>query len=50
MTLLQALGLEPADYERPGSSGYGTPLTAGKTKSIDYDFDTLGDVLPAIRA
>jgi hypothetical protein len=53
VTLLQALGLSPADYEVTPGEGYGDISTVGKSASafaIDYDFAAVDEVLPDIRA
>jgi hypothetical protein len=50
VTLLQAFGLAPSDYER-GGPGYGSYSTAGKTTSahaIDYDASQFGAPLPGL--
>ena len=47
---LQSFGLEPADYERNGTPGYGSIETVGKsasTHAIDYNFNNIGDPLPS---
>lgn len=52
VTVLQAMGLAPADYERSGQRGYGSTSTAGKSANewpVDYDLNAIGDVLPGIR-
>jgi hypothetical protein len=51
VTILQAFGLEPAEYERNGTSGYGSIETVGKsanTHAIDYDFSQIGNPLPHV--
>jgi hypothetical protein len=51
VTLLQAFGLTPEDYERGGSPGYGAIETVGKDPNlhaIDYDMTKLGDPLPEV--
>ena len=53
VTLLQAFGLEPSDYEplNHGEAGYGSTSTAGKSASshaIDYDFGQVGAPLPDV--
>jgi hypothetical protein len=51
VTLLQAFGLSPEDYERPGEPGYGSYSTVGKTTdlhAIDYDASQYGNVLPGL--
>lgn len=53
VTLLQAFGLAPEDYEEDPGKGYGDISTTGKSASafaIDYDFAEIGKVLPGIRA
>ena len=52
ITLLQAFGLTPADYER-GGPGYGSYATTGKTwelHAIDYDASQYGNPLPGLLA
>lgn len=52
VSVLQAMGLEPADYEIGGSPGYGSTSTSGKDPSswpTDYDLTQVGNVLPGIR-
>ena len=49
VTILQAAGLQPGEYEANGNAGYGAGTTAGKNSSshaIDYDFSQLGNPLP----
>jgi hypothetical protein len=53
VTVLQAMGLAPADYERSGQPGYGSTSTAGKSAdawAVGYDLSQVGEVLPGIRA
>jgi len=53
VTILQAMGLAPADYERGGQPGYGSTDTTGKPASawpVDYDLSSVGQVLPGIAA
>lgn len=53
VTILQAFGLGPEDYEREVGQGYGETRTLGKPSdafAVDYDFSRIGDVLPGIRA
>ena len=53
VTILQAFGLEPSDYEREACQGYGETRTLGKPAdafAVDYDFSKIGDVLPGIVA
>jgi hypothetical protein len=52
-TILQSMGLAPADYERDGKAGYGSTDTAGKPADawpVDYDLGAIGQVLPGIGA
>ena len=52
VSVLQAMGLEPADYEIGGNPGYGSTSTAGKDASswpTDYDLTQVGKVLPGIQ-
>lgn len=52
VTILQAMGLSPADYERPGVSGFGETKTTNKNPTLfatDYDFSKIGEILPGIR-
>lgn len=52
VTILQAMGLSPADYERNGVPGYGSTDTTGKpaaTWAVDYDLTTVGQILPGIQ-
>jgi len=51
-TLLQAMGLAPADYERGGNPGYGSTDTTGHDPgawAVDYDLGTVGQILPGIQ-
>jgi hypothetical protein len=51
VTLLRAFGLDPADYERPGQTGYGCYATAGKHPRdypVDYDSSRFGAPLPGL--
>lgn len=53
VTILQAMGLSPSDYELGGQPGYGSTSTAGKDPNLwptQYDLSTVGQVLPGIRA
>ncbi len=53
VTLLQAFGLAPADYEVNAGKGYGDISTVGKSAdafAVDYDFAEVGKVLPGIKA
>ena len=50
ISLLQAFGLGPQDYER-GGPGYGSYSTVGKTTdlhAIDYDASQYGNPLPGL--
>jgi hypothetical protein len=52
VTILQAMGLEPADYETGGQPGYGSTDTSGKPASawpVDYDLSQVGQILPGIQ-
>jgi hypothetical protein len=53
VTILQAMGLSPADYERPGVTGFGETKTTNKNPMLwatDYDLAKVGQILPGIRA
>ncbi len=53
VTLLQAFGLAPSDYEREAGQGFGETRTLGKSAdafAVDYDFSRIGDPLPGLRA
>ena len=53
VSVLQAMGLSPADYERGGKPGYGATETLGKPADkwpVDYDFSKIGEVLPGLKA
>ncbi len=53
VTLLQAMGLSPADYERGGQPGYGSTSTSGRDPNLwalEYDLSQVGRVLPGIVA
>jgi hypothetical protein len=53
VSVLQAMGLSPADYEKPGRPGYGETRTAGKDPNlwpVDYDFSKIGEPLPGLAA
>jgi Protein of unknown function (DUF1552) len=53
VTLLQAMGLSPADYERNGRPGYGSTSTSCRDPNawpVNYDLSQVGQVLPGIRA
>ena len=49
VSALQAMGLEPTDYERDGTPGYGQRETVGKDDNLfatDYNFANIGTPLP----
>jgi hypothetical protein len=51
VSVLQAMGLSPADYERDGKPGYGSTSVSGRsgnTWAVDYDLASVGQVLPGI--
>jgi len=51
VTALQAMGLQPADYEINGEPGYGSTSTNGRDPSlwpVDYDLSQVGNILPGI--
>jgi len=51
VTVLQAMGLSPADYELAGQPGYGSTSTSGRDGNlwpIDYDLSQIGNALPGI--
>lgn len=53
VSLLQAFGLSPEDYERDGQPGYGSYSTTGKSTdlhAIDYDASQYGNPLPGLAA
>ena len=52
MTILQAMGLDPADYELNGQPGYGSTSTSGRDPNlwpVNYDFASVGQILPGIQ-
>jgi hypothetical protein len=52
VTMLQAMGLAPADYERGGKPGYGSTDTTGHDPgawAVDYDLASVGQILPGIQ-
>jgi len=52
VTVLQAMGLEPVDYERNGEPGYGSTSTSGRDPNlwpVEYDLAQVGQPLPGIR-
>jgi hypothetical protein len=51
VSVLQAFGLSPADYERDGARGYGSTSTSGKDGNlwpVDYDANAFGSPLPGL--
>jgi hypothetical protein len=51
VSVLQAFGLGPADYERNGARGYGSTSTSGKDPNlwpVDYDLASIGSPLPGL--
>ncbi len=50
VTLLQAMGLEPTDYERAGQRGYGAASTTDPARSAYYEpfLTQLGERLPIV--
>ncbi len=49
VSVLQAMGLSPEDYEIDGSPGYGSTSTSGRDSSlwpVDYDLSQVGNPLP----
>ncbi len=53
VSILQAFGLTPADYERTAGQGYGETRTLGKPSdafAVDYDASQIGNPLPSLRA
>ncbi len=53
VSVLQAMGLSPADYERGGQPGYGSTSTNGKDPTLwatDYDLGQVGQPLPGLLA
>lgn len=53
VTLLQAFGLEPSDYETEPGKSYGETRTLGKSAdafAVGYDMGKIGSILPDIRA
>ena len=52
VTILQAMGLAPVDYERAGQPGYGSTSTSGRDPNawaVNYDLTTVGQILPGIQ-
>jgi len=52
VTIMQAMGLSPDDYEMNGEPGYGARDTVGKDPNLwptDYDLNAIGDILPGIQ-
>jgi hypothetical protein len=53
VSLMQAMGLSPADYERGGRKGYGVTDIVGKTARTfptTWNLNEIGDPLPGLRA
>jgi hypothetical protein len=53
VTMLQAMGLTPADYELGGNAGYGSTSTSGKDPNlwpVNYDLGSVGQILPGIQS
>jgi len=50
-TILQSMGLNPADYEKNGQSGYGQAVSASLSRNLRYKdiISEVGNVLPKIR-
>ncbi len=51
VSVLQAMGLSPEDYERDGQPGYGSTSTSGRDPTlwpVDYDLNSVGDPLPGL--
>jgi hypothetical protein len=51
VSVLQAMGLSPADYERDGQPGYGSTETQTKDPELwatDYDLSSVGNPLPGL--
>lgn len=51
VSVLQAMGLDPEDYERGGQRGYGSTDPVGKDPDswpTDYDLSSIGDPLPGL--
>lgn len=51
VSVLQAMGLSPSDYERDGQPGYGSTDTQTKDPGLwatDYDLSSVGDPLPGL--
>ncbi len=49
VSVMQAMGLSPADYERDGQPGYGSTDTQTKDPvrwATDYDLGSVGEPLP----
>lgn len=52
VTLLQTVGLDPADYEASGQLGYGSTSTNGRDPNLwptNYDLNAIGQILPGIQ-
>ncbi|MGE0789785.1 MAG: DUF1552 domain-containing protein [Sandaracinaceae bacterium] len=52
VTVMQAMGLSPSDYERVPGRGFGEtqPVDKGSGFALDYDDGNVGEVLPDLRA
>ncbi len=53
VSVLQAMGLSPEDYETEGMMGYGSTSTSGRDPAlwpVDYDLSQVGKVLPGFFA
>ncbi len=51
VTVLQAMGLSPEDYERDGKPGYGSTSVNGRDPDLwptDWDLARVGEILPGI--
>ncbi len=49
-TVLQAMGLKPDEYEKPGAPGYGDPLNTHPKAYGPHILETAGQVLPRLKA
>lgn len=49
-TILQSMGLTPADYEKPGKPGYGLSASINMNRNLRYKdmISQIGSILPAI--
>ena len=52
VTIMQAMGLTPSEYEREAGRGFGDASTIGKDPgfALDYDDSNVGQVLPGLLA